>query len=264
MESKGLICQMPEKDKSKEEKEWLFIPNNDERKRRCNGVCDCDSCVDEEACEFHREIQNTGFLVVRGSESGEDGIYELRRDLNDNPGFFKHLKNNLIIYKKGESWEIGRGSSPNDAATVWSAKGSDVPKSGWHRQTDQTRSLVDIMRVSKVPSTFSREMMENKDEDIDEAGGIVCTAENKQRLFIEVNGDDPYFCDKRQHCPKSGLDEKSCSIFGALTFEKPMLTNLGAVVVGVLVFMAFRKFSNGGAKRNQRIRRRKLQSFIKD
>ena len=52
-----------EKDKSKEE-EWLFIPNNDEKERHCNGICDCDSCVD-----FYQKIkeEDITFLALRGS-----------------------------------------------------------------------------------------------------------------------------------------------------------------------------------------------------
>ena len=39
----GLICQMPEDQSDK----WLFIPKGDKINRRCNGVCECGSCVDE-------------------------------------------------------------------------------------------------------------------------------------------------------------------------------------------------------------------------
>ena len=66
-----------------------------------------------------------------------------------------------------------------------------------------------------------------------------------------MSGDDPFYCDKRQHCPKSGLDEKSCSIFLNLTFEKPIINSLGALGLGILVFMAFKKFLNGQGEESQ-------------
>ena len=109
-----------------------------------------------------------------------------------------------IIFKRGDFWVIGRGASPQEAEAVWTVESSDVPKTDW--KLSKTGALADIMRVSKVPSTFSREMMNEKMPDLDKDGNIVCTAGNNQRLFIEKNRNDPYFCDKRKHCPKSGLD----------------------------------------------------------
>ena len=47
-----------------------------------------------------------------------------------------------------------------------------------------------------------------------------------------MSGDDPFYCDKRQNCSKSGPDAKSCSIFVNLTFEKPIVTSLGALGLG--------------------------------
>ena len=78
------------------------------------------------------------------------------------------------------------------------------------------------MRVTKLSSAFSEEII-NTEEDLEKDGHIMCTTENNQRIFIEVNGDDPFYCDKRQHCPKSGLDEKSCSIFVNLILRSPYL-----------------------------------------
>ena len=273
LEDKGLICQMPEKEKSKEKKEeekdkskeeeWLFIPNNDEKERRCSGVCDCDSCVDEDDCNFHQIIkeEDISFLALRGSQSEQDGVYELKKDTKGNPGFFKHLTlSDLIFYKKGDFWVIGRGTSPNNATNEWSAKGADIPNTGW--MISKSEFSVDIMRVTKLSSAFSEEIINTK-EDLEKDGHIICTTENNQRIFIEVNGDDTYYCDKRQHCPKSGLDEKYCSIFVNLTFEKPIITSLGALGLGILVFMAFQKFLDGHGEQKQHKRSWKLDQRVR-
>ena len=62
------------------------------------------------------------------------------------------------------------------------------------------------MRVISVSSnTFNKEQMMKGDTEKDE--GIICQGDNNQRLFIEKTGADPFYCDKKVHCPKTGLDE---------------------------------------------------------
>ena len=245
----GLIFKMPE-DQSKQ---WLFIPKGDEKKRQCNGVCECGSCVDEDNCAFHEHIKNTGFLVVRGlaTESEQNGVYQLKKDSNGNYGFFEHLTSpDLIIFKKGDSWALGNGSSPHNATETLSTKGEDLPKIGWP---------VDIMRLNKVMSTiFSKDMTNQTDWETDKF--IMCKGDNNQSLFIEKTGSDPFYCDKREHCP-SGMDKRSCSILVDLTFEQPIFSAFGAVSVGILLFFVLRKSLKGRGERkryqkvSQRLRR---------
>ena len=244
----GLICHMPEE----QSEEWLFIPKGDEKKRRCNGVCECGSCVDEDNCAFHEHLENVGFLVVRGLESEQDGVYELITDSNGNPGFFTHMTSlDWIIYKRGDFWALGNGSSPQNVTEKLSTEGEDVPKTGWH--VSKTGWPVDIMRVNKVSKSFSKERMVKGDWEEDE--GIICQGDNNQRLFIEKTGSDPFYCNKKKHCPETGMDESSCSIFVDLTFEQPIFSAFGAVGVGILLFFVFRKSLKG---RGERKRHRKV------
>ena len=146
----------------------------------------------------------------------------------------------LVIFKKGEAWALGRGSSPHNATEIILKRGEDIPKIGWP---------VDIMRVTKVSKIFSKPMMMDGDWEEDE--GIVCEGDNNQRLFIEKTGDDPFYCDKRKHCSKSGMDEMSCSILVDLTFEQPIFSAFGAVGVGILLFFVLRKSLKGSSKRKR-------------
>ena len=170
-------------------------------------MCKCGTCRDEEDCIFHNEFKDIGFLVVRGVKPQQNGVYQLVNDSNGNPQFFRHMDTGekLIIYRKDGGWALSRGLSPETATETlftssrWTFIVSDpVWKKGNHD--------VHTMRVISVSSnTFNKEQMMKGDTEKDE--GIICQGDNNQRLFIEKTGADPFYCDKKVHCPKTGLDE---------------------------------------------------------
>ena len=230
--------------------------------RRCNGVCDCGTCRDEEDCEFHKEFNNTGFLVVRGIEPQQNGVYQLVKDSNDNPQFFRHtnIEADFIIHRQDGGWALSRGLLPGNVTEVlyissnWTFGISDPV---WKSRT----KFVDIMRVISVSNAFSnKEMLEG---DTEKAEGIICKGENNQRLFIEKTGFDPFYCDRRNHCPKTGMDERSCSVLVDLTFEQPIFSAFGAVGVAILLFFVFRKSLKGRGehKRHRKVGRRLRKSI---
>ena len=250
----GLICKSGHKDV------WHFLTEGD--KKRCNGVCECGTCRDEEDCEFHSEFKDTGFLVVRGVEPQQNGVYQLVKDFNDNPQFFRHMdtEEKLIIYRKDGGWALSRGDSPETVTKVlytspsWTFGVSDpVWKKG--------ENVIDIMRVTSVSTVFNETQMLEGDWEEDE--GIICQGDNNQRLFIEKTGADPFYCDRRNQCLKTGMDERSCSILVDLTFEQPIFSAFGAVGVGILLFFVFRKSlkGRGERKRHRKVGRRLRRSI---
>ena len=250
----GLIC------KSGETEDWHFLPEGD--KRRCNGVCECGTCKDEEDCELHSKFNDTGFLVVRGVEPQQNGVYQLVNDSNGNPQFFRHTNKaeKLIIHQKDGGWALSLGLSPETVTGVlftspsWSFGFSDALwKKGEH--------FVDVMRVSSVSNAFNKTQM--LEGDWEEEEGIMCGGHNNERIFIEKNRRDPFFCDRRNNCPKTGIDERSCSVLVNLTFEQPIFSAFGAVGVGVLLFFVFRKSLKGKRKhrRNRKVSERLRRSI---
>ena len=109
------------------------------------------------------------------------------------------------------------------------------------------------MRVRPVSTAFDK--VDLTEDEVEKEEGIMCKNENNQRLFIKKDGTDPFYCDKKKHCPKKGLDEQHCGILTDLTFEQPMFSSAGALGLGILLFFVFRKPL---AWRPQRKRRRKI------
>ena len=122
-------------------------------------------------------------------------------------------------------------------------------------------NVIDIMRVTSVSTVFNETQMMEGDWEEDE--GIVCQGDNNQRLFIEKTGADPFYCDRRNQCLKTGMDERSCSILVDLTFEQPIFSTFGAVGVGVLLYFAFRNSlkGRGERKRHRKVGRRLRRSI---
>ena len=107
----GIAC------KTERSTEWTILYPTDSRK--CDGICICDSCGDEEGCDFHVAIKDIGYLVVRhGLKSEQNGVYELIKDSKDHPGFFKHSKSMFLIYRNNNSWALGSGTSPSDVSSL--------------------------------------------------------------------------------------------------------------------------------------------------
>ena len=152
--------------------------------------------------------------MVRGVEPQQNGVYQLVNDSNGNPQFFRHmdwglnwtgLDENLIIHRKDEGWALSLGLSPETVTKTkvfftspsW-AFGISAPV--WKKGN----ITVAIMRVISVSNAFSKTGMMEGDWGKDE--GIICQGDNNQRLFIEKTGGDLFYCDKKRHCPKTGMD----------------------------------------------------------
>ena len=187
---------------------WIWFPGNG----TCDSHCEC----------------STGFLVVRGPSPKYNGVYEVNdRSVN----FFNHSQ--WIIYKKNESWVLGVGPTPANAGQILfnsTGEKEDIPETGWR---DKLGRLVDTMRVNQVTKAFTREEMLHGEKRTDE--GLVCQGTNNQRLFITMTGGDPFDCNGRYDC-KSREDERSCSFLVDMSMEKPILTSLFAVAVGIVLF----------------------------
>ena len=52
------------------------------------------------------------------------------------------------------------------------------------------------MRVRPVSNAFNK--IDLTDDEVEKEEGIMCKDENNQRLFIEKNLDDPFYCDKKK------------------------------------------------------------------
>ena len=170
----------------------------------CNGICDSKICSDEEDCEFHNALRDSGFLVVQGgSKLEQDGVYELVRDSKGNPGFFRHSQRPWLFYRKHDGWALGSGTSPRNmtGTSITSSTSLSVPEADWS---------VKSMRVASVPiNAFTREEMINGDSENDE--GIICDNLKNQRAFYSRTRDDSVLCDKNVDC-QSGIDEP-CSCY---------------------------------------------------
>ena len=252
----GLLCKVGDVEDDFNGEEWSFLPKVDER--LCNGLCNCGNCRDEEECEIHREFKDIGFLMVRGVEPQQNGVYQLVNDSNNNPQFFRHtnMESGLIIHRKDGGWALSIGTSPENVTEVLFTSATwtfGISGPVWEEGDNGPPN--DMMRVASVSTAFSMEQMMNGDWEKDE--GIVCDGFNNQRLFIEKTEADPFYCDKRNNCPKSELDERSCYSLVDITFEQPIFSTFGAVGVGVLLFFVFRKSLKGRneGRRSQVLRR---------
>ena len=214
--------------------QWIWIP--EDNSGQCDSQCEC----------------STGFLVVRGPKTKFNGVYEIQKDSGRGKDFFKHLGGGWLIYKENRNWVLGEGATPAEAAKVLYNPAKvlnekeDVPATGW---LEKGGWPVDTMRVTQVTKTFTLDQMLHAEDGVDgwedgedgwNSEGLLCKGADDQRLFISKSGEDPFLCDGRHHC-KSGEDERSCSFIVDMSMEEPILTTLGAVLGGILLFFVFRK-----------------------
>ena len=203
----GFICKS-----SEQATKWFWMPGS-----KCEDECEClTKCV--EGCDFHHMLRDTGFLVFRGPNSQQNGVYELKTDSSRNPEFFRHLEKDFLVYRKDGGWALGSGSSPQNVSKVHftTEASQSVPRTNWL----EDGRPVDILRVDLVSKAFSKEQMQVGEEVKDE--GFLCDGVDNHRLFITKQGDDPVFCDGRFDCKPSNLsasgtknipaDERFCSI----------------------------------------------------
>ena len=201
------------------------------------------------------EFKDAGFLVVRGVEPQQNGVYQLVNASNGNPQFFRHMDNEteLIIHRKDGGWALSRGLAPENASEVLFTSTMDSTSWNVWKIGD---NVVHTMWVTPVSNAFNEQEMMEGDWEKDE--GIICQGINNQRLFIGKAGSDPFYGDKKKHCPRTGMDESS--IFADLTFQEPIFSAFGAVVVGILLFFVFRKSLKG---RGERKRHRKVGTRLR-
>ena len=227
---KGFTCESRD-----EHNKWLWMPGS-----TCDEKCQChEKCI--EGCDVQHVLENIRGLVVRGPYSQQSGALELND--NFNPHFFKHLEEELLVFRKDGSWVLGSGSNPKNVTKVHltAKQGQEIPQTGWM----EGGRTVDIMRVNIVPKEFTRDQMEKGEENKDE--GFFCDGINGNRLFITKQGDDPFFCDGRFDCKipnttvaTKPMDERFCSIIADVSIEGPIFTTSGAVACGIVLFLAVR------------------------
>ena len=185
---------------------WEYLESGSEK--ICNSVVDCYQGADEYKCQFHSAITNVSFLILSGTNKGQDGTYEIRNDDLGNPSYFDQINGTGYIIWSQNKWNLADGKSRDNPVFLYQSNSNQtLAETEWE---DMTGFIETEIRVTLLPKSINLTMLLKTEEEYEVPEGLLCTErkDNQQtmldrRLFIgNVSEKEKRKCDGTWHCDK--------------------------------------------------------------
>ena len=148
------------------------------------------------------------FLILSGTNKGQDGTYEIGNDDLGNPSYFDQINGTGYIIWSQNKWNLADGKSRDNPVFLYQSNSNQtLAETEWE---DMTGFIETEIRVTLLPKSINLTMLLKTEEEYEVPEGLLCTErkDNQQtmldrRLFIgNVSEKEKRKCDGTWHCDK--------------------------------------------------------------